>query len=57
MKRTNNKTWTDSENKLLLEYYYTMSEPILREILPGRSPQDMRRQVAYLTKRNKQFRQ
>ena len=44
------------ENKLLLEYYYTVSEATLREILPDKNQQDLRRQVAYLTKRNKTFR-
>ena len=55
MKRTSNKTWTEAENELLLEYYFTMSETTLRQILPGRSLNDMQRQVQYLTKRNKEF--
>lgn len=55
MKRSSKKEWTESENNLLLEYYYTMSKNTLMDILPGRSAQDMQKQVAYLTRKNKRF--
>lgn len=55
MKRATSKEWTEAENDLLLEYYYTMSERTLREILPGRTPKEIQKQVALLTRKNKHF--
>lgn len=55
MKRFGKKQWTEAENKLLLEYYYTLSRPALRDILPGRNDREIQQQVSYLTKRNRVF--
>jgi hypothetical protein len=55
MKRVSNKMWTTMENTLLKEYYYTMSEATLKQILPGRSLNEMQKQVAHLTRKNHTF--
>lgn len=55
MKKINKQPWTEAENTLLLEYYYTLSRDVLLSILPGRSIIDILAQVSVLTKRNKDF--
>lgn len=56
MSRVKKNTWSETENVLLQEYYYTLSEKALRDILPGRTRREMAAQVVYLTKKNRRFR-
>lgn len=51
----NYEKWTETENNLLLEYYYTLSLPELYKILPDRAWKDMLAQVGILTKANRSF--
>ena len=52
MKSRNKKIWTKTENDLLLEYYYSLSERALCDILPGRSPKEMQAQMHYVSRKN-----
>ncbi len=56
MKKFIKEPWSDAENELLRDYYYTLSEGELFKILPGRSLNEIAKQVLYLTKRNWSFR-
>lgn len=57
MKKHKTNEWTDRENSLLQEYYYTLSQNALLAILPGRGYIDMTKQVGVLKRKNKSFRQ
>lgn len=51
MKNYKRKPWTDDERKILAEYYTQLNIEDLMYLLPGRSEQAVRNQVAYLRKR------
>jgi len=55
MKKYTEKSWEDSENFLLRDYYYVLSKEELYKILPGRKLPEIIKQVAYLTKCNWKF--
>lgn len=55
MKKYFREPWSDAENDLLVEYYYTLSLPELYKVLPGRAWKDILAQVALLTKANRIF--
>ena len=55
MKRVSKQAWNESENKLLLEYYYTLSLNALLAVLPGRSARDIDKQAAFLNRKNRSF--
>ena len=56
MVKNQKKDWTDKENQLLAEYYFTLSKDAMLAILPGRSLVDMKLQVAKLDRKNIKFR-
>ena len=47
--------WSDAENKLLQEYYYTLRKEVLLKVFPGKSIRDIVQQVAVLEKAGKDF--
>jgi hypothetical protein len=49
------KKWTEKENNLILEYYYTLSLPVFLGLFPDRTMSDIKQQVAVLRKANKNF--
>lgn len=55
MKKYLKEAWSEAENELLVDYYYTLSLPELYKILPGRAWKDILAQVTVLTKANRQF--
>ena len=55
MKEYQKKPWTHEERNLLRNYYYCKNEDELLEILPDRSINSIRKQVAYLKKRGWAF--
>lgn len=55
MKRVHKVNWTETENKLLQEYYFTVSENTLRHIIPDKTLTEMQRQVAFLQRKNRPF--
>jgi len=55
MKKYSKEVWSETENELLVEYYYTLSLPELYKILPGRAWKDILAQVTTLTKANRSF--
>jgi len=55
MKKYDKQPWSDSERHVLRDYYYVLGMEHILEILPGRSPNSIRKQVAYLKKRGWYF--
>jgi hypothetical protein len=55
MKRYKGNSWTDKENELLQEYYYTCSRGTLRIIFEGRSMKEIDNQAFKLKRKNKPF--
>ena len=55
MKKYDKQPWSDSERHVLRDYYYVLGMEHLLEILPGRTPNSIRKQVAYLKKRGWYF--
>ena len=55
MKKYEKQPWTSDERNVLRDYYYVLSMEQLLDILPGRSPNAIRKQVAYLKKRGWYF--
>lgn len=47
--------WTDGENNILLDYYYTINKHVLVTLLPNRSHREVRDQVFLLNRQNKTF--
>ena len=50
MKKYEKQPWTSDERNVLRDYYYVLSMEQLLDVLPGRSPNAIRKQVAYLKK-------
>jgi len=50
-----NKEWTEQENRLLVEYYYTLSLPSVLDMFPDRNVNDIHTQVAFLQRKNHKF--
>jgi hypothetical protein len=55
MKKYKRKPWTDTERKTLAQYYYHACIEEVCTLLPDRSEQAIRNQVAYLRKRGYRF--
>lgn len=55
MKKYDKQPWSTSERQVLRDYYYILSIENLIQVLPGRSPNSIRKQVAYLKKRGWYF--
>ena len=55
MKKYKSKPWTDTERKTLARYYYHASIDEMCSLLPERTEQGIRNQVAYLRKRGYRF--
>jgi|TARA_B100001059_G_scaffold80792_1_gene78726 hypothetical protein len=55
MKRYDKQPWSTSERHVLRDYYYVLGMEHLLEVLPGRTPNSIRKQVAYLKKRGWYF--
>jgi hypothetical protein len=55
MKKYKTKPWTDTERKTLAKYYYHACIEEVCSLLPDRSEQAIRNQVAYLRKRGYRF--
>ena len=51
MKKYKSKPWTDTERKTLARYYYHACIDEMCSLLPDRTEQAIRNQVAYLRKR------
>ena len=52
MKKYEKQPWTTDERHALRDFYYVLS---MLDVLPGRSPNAIRKQVAYLKKRGWYF--
>lgn len=52
MKKYKMKSWSNAEDKLLLEYYHSFSLEALKAILPGRSQREMEMRYVQLTRNN-----
>jgi hypothetical protein len=57
MKNYKRKPWTDTERKILAAYYFSQDINEMMHMLPDRSEQSIRNQVAYLRKRGYRFKQ
>ena len=57
MRKRTIEAWTERENKLLLEYYYTMSMMYLEVVFPERTRKEIVNQVSLLTRQNRTFTQ
>ena len=57
MRKRTIEAWTERENELLLEYYYTMSRMYLDVIFPGRTRKEIVDQMSLLTRQNRTFTQ
>jgi hypothetical protein len=57
MKKYKRKPWTDTERKILAAYYFSQDINEMMHMLPDRSEQSIRNQVAYLRKRGYRFKQ
>jgi len=55
MKKYKKKPWTDEERKTLAAHYFYQDIETMEYMLPGRSAQAIRNQVAYLRKRGYRF--
>jgi hypothetical protein len=55
MKKYKTKPWTDTERKTIAKYYYHACIEEVCSLLPDRSEQAIRNQVAYLRKRGYRF--
>ena len=55
MKKYDKQPWSDSERHVLRDYYHVLSMEHLLHILPGRTPNSIRKQVSYLKKRGWYF--
>jgi hypothetical protein len=55
MKKYKRKPWTDEERKILAAYYFFQDIESMLYMLPGRTEQSIRNQVAYLRKRGSRF--
>jgi hypothetical protein len=50
-----NRDWSEQENRLLVEYYYTLSLPSVLDMFPDRKVKDIHAQVAILKRKNIKF--
>ncbi len=55
MKKYKRKPWTDEERKTLAAHYFYQDIDAMMYMLPGRTEQSIRNQVAYLRKRGYRF--
>ena len=55
MKKYDKQPWSTAERHVLRDYYYVLGMEHLLEVLPGRTPNSIRKQVAYLKKRGWYF--
>ena len=55
MKKYKRKPWTDEERKTLAIHYFHQTIETMEDMLPGRSAQAIRNQVAYLRKTGYRF--
>jgi hypothetical protein len=55
MKKYKRKPWTDEERKTLAAHYFYQDIESMLYMLPGRTEQSIRNQVAYLRKRGYRF--
>jgi|TARA_B110000977_G_C10932739_1_gene437767 hypothetical protein len=57
MKKYKKKPWTDVERKMLAAHYFGQDIEAMMNMLPERTEQAIRNQVAYLRKRGVRFKQ
>jgi len=57
MKKYKKKPWTDVERKMLAAHYFNQDIEVTMNMLPERTEQAIRNQVAYLRKRGIRFKQ
>jgi len=57
MKKYKKKPWTDVERKMLAAHYFVQDIEAMMNMLPERTEQAIRNQVAYLRKRGVRFKQ
>jgi hypothetical protein len=55
MKKYKRKPWTDEERKTLAAHYFYQDIETMMYMLPDRTEQSIRNQVAYLRKRGYRF--
>jgi hypothetical protein len=55
MKKYKRKPWTDEERKTLAAHYFYQDIEAMMYMLPDRTEQSIRNQVAYLRKRGYRF--
>jgi hypothetical protein len=55
MKKYKRKPWTDEERKTLAAHYFYQDIETMMYMLPNRTEQSIRNQVAYLRKRGYRF--
>jgi hypothetical protein len=55
MKKYKRKPWTDEERKTLAAHYFYQDIDTMMYMLPDRTEQSIRNQVAYLRKRGYRF--
>ena len=55
MKKYDKQPWSSEERQVLRDYYYILDMELLLEVLPIRTPNSIRKQVAYLKKRGWYF--
>ena len=55
MKKYKRKPWTDEERKILATHYFKQDIQAMMYMLPDRTEQSIRNQVAYLRKRGYRF--
>tara|TARA_A200000159_G_scaffold1164_1_gene1270 strand:- start:1040 stop:1213 length:174 start_codon:yes stop_codon:yes gene_type:complete len=55
MKKYKRKPWTDEERKILATHYFYQDIETMMYMLPTRTEQSIRNQVAYLRKRGYRF--
>lgn len=55
MKKYDKQPWSSDERNVLRDYYYILDMQALLDVLPDRTPNSIRKQVAYLKKRGWYF--
>ena len=55
MKKYDKQPWSADERRVLRDYYYVLDMEAILEVLPGLTPNSIRKQVAYLKKRGWYF--
>lgn len=53
--KNRNTAWTERENRMLQDYYYTLGRRSMFDLFPGRNVLEIVDQVSFLKRKNRPF--